>query len=228
MLRRTHSTICRASSAILVALVAVLPAGCINLAVGGKTARPNLSYFDLAGAMPTRSPDDSSSASRAPAISLRSVDVVAPTWLDTPAMQYRLAYSDPARRASFAESRWVAPPPELLEQSLRRGMSSAETHLAPGPCRLQIEVEEFVQVFDSPQSSSGVIELRAALLVARTDQLLARRSFRASRPAQSADARGGVAALAAAASAASSAIRDWLDGLGSDAANGVAPRCRAN
>lgn len=226
MLPRTHSVVGQVTVVILAALVAALQTGCINLDVGGKAARPSLSYFDLAGSLP----GDVSRDTRAPAISLRSVDVVAPSWLDAPAMQYRLAYADPARRASFAESRWVAPPPELLEQSLRKSIPAAETRIAPGACRLQIEVDEFVQVFDSPQSSSGVIELRAALLVSRADVLVARKTFRATRPAPSADARGGVAALAAATNDVSGAIRDWLDGLNTDSATGpaVAPRCRAN
>lgn len=219
MFRPIHNGMRRLAAS---ACAALLLAGCINLEVGGKAGRTNLAYFDLAGAA-------SAGGATLRAIALRSVDVVAPTWLDVPAMQYRLAYADPARRASFIESRWAAPPPELLQQVLRRQLSGAESRGAPGPCRLQIEVDEFVQVFDSPQSSSGLIELRAALL-ARADAPLARKAFRASRPAQSADARGGVAALAAATGDLATAIRDWLDAPGSDSANGVANavRCRAN
>jgi cholesterol transport system auxiliary component len=207
------------------ACAGVLLAGCINLEVGGKGARTDLSYFDLAGGEAA-----GPAGSNPRAIALRSVDVVAPTWLDAPAMQYRLAYADPARRDSFAESRWVAPPPELLQLALRRQLSGAESRTAPGACRLQIEVDEFVQVFDSAQSSSGVIELRAALLLGRADAPVARKAFRASRPAPSADARGGVAALAGATGDVAGAIRDWLDAAGGDSANGVAnaARCRAN
>lgn len=210
----------------LAALISVLPAGCVNLEVGGRSTRPNLSYFDLG----SRAPDDSSRDSEPPAVGLRSVDVIAPTWLDAPAMQYRLAYSDPARRASYAESRWAAPPPELLQLSLRRSVSSSETRFVSSACRLQIEVDEFIQVFDSLQSSRGVIELRATLLLGYADTLLARKTFRASRPAPSADARGGVVALAAATNDVSVAIRGWLDGLSANSANGVAivPRCRAS
>lgn len=221
MSRRIRNGIHRLAAS---ACAGLLLAGCINLEVGGKGGRTNLAYFDLAGGQ-AASPGSATPR----AIALRSVDVVAPTWLDAPAMQYRLAYVDSARRASFAESRWAAPPPELLQQALRRQLSAAESRAAPGLCRLQIEVDEFVQVFDSPQSSSGVIELRAALL-ARADAPVARKTFRASRPAQSADARGGVAALAAATGDLATAVRDWLDALGSDSAIGVAnaARCRAN
>lgn len=214
----------RVATAMPGALFAMTLAGCINLDVGGKTARPSPSYFDLAGSMPA----DSAAESQTPAISLRTVDVVAPTWLDTPAMQYRLAYADPARRASFAESRWVAPPPELLEQSLRRRLASGGTQPGQGACRLQIDLDEFVQNFESAQSSIGVIELRAALLASRSDVPLARKTFRASRPAQSADARGGVAALSAATSDVSTAVRDWVYGLSADSVNGISQRCRAN
>lgn len=228
------------------ALVAALLAGCISLDLGAKAGRRDLAYFDLAGGMadsatgnpsnnPSGGPSSRSSGNRsaipaAPSIGLRSIDVVAPTWLDAPAMQYRLAYVDPARRASFAESRWVAPPPELLEQALRKSMISTELRGAPGLCRLQIDVDEFVQVFDTPQSSYAVIELRASLLASRSDVLVARKTFRASRPAQTADARGGVGALAGATDDVSGAIRDWIENLSTDSAGGVAvaPRCRAN
>lgn len=216
------------------ALSALALAGCINLDLGGKGARPSLAYFDLAGSVagnPSGNP--AGTAPTVPALSaigLRSVDVVAPSWLDAPAMQYRLVYSDPARRASFAESRWVAPPPELFEQALRKTMTQSDPRNAPGACRLQIDVDEFVQVFDTPQSSRGIIELRASLWASRADAPVARRAFQASRAAQTPDARGGVAALAGATGDMSAALRDWLHGLGEDPVIGaaVARRCRAD
>lgn len=214
------------------ALLVALLAGCVSLEFGGKAAQSSLAYFDLGGGglgNPAKNPAEGGPRAAA-TIGLSGVDVVAPTWLDAPAMQYRLAYADPARRASFAESRWVAPPPELLEQALRKSMISSELRSAPAGCRLRIEMDEFVQVFDTPQSSRGVIELRASMLASRADAPIARKTFHASRPAPTADARGGVAALAGATGDVTGAIRDWLVTLSAGSAGGqsTAAGCRAN
>jgi cholesterol transport system auxiliary component len=139
--------------------------------------------------------------------SLRNLDVAAPSWLGTAAMHYRLAYSEGTRRRAYADSRWAAPPAELLERALRRRAVAAgvEPMLA---CRLRIELDEFVQAFDTPQSSRVVIAVRARL-VSRFEQPLLGRSFGVERPAGS-DARGGVAATSAAVEDLGSQLAAWV------------------
>ena len=195
-------------------------AGCVSVDLAGKQAKVAVAQFDLGAAMRDEGV--------APAIGLRSIEVVSPSWLDTPAMQYRLAYADASRRASFAESRWVAPPPELVQQALRRALASGGTASPAGLCRLVVEIDEFIQRFDSPQSSAGVIDLRVALLGPRGDAALARRGFRLTRGAATADARGGVASLAAATAEAAASIRSWLDDIDRDGGSRQLGRaCRA-
>ena len=46
---------------------------------------------------------------------LAGVDVQSASWLAGSDMQYRLAFAEPLQRRSYVESRWVAPPGELLE-----------------------------------------------------------------------------------------------------------------
>src|SRR4051812_29658722 len=46
-------------------------------------------------------------------------DVAAPTWMDTPAIFYRLAYRDAARPQAYSGSRWVMPPATLFTNRLR-------------------------------------------------------------------------------------------------------------
>jgi cholesterol transport system auxiliary component len=142
-----------------------------------------------------------------PAPSLRNLDVAAPSWLGTTAMQYRIAYSEGTRRRAYADSRWAAPPAELLERALRRRAVAAagEPMLA---CRLRIELDEFVQAFDAPQTSRIVIAVRARL-VSRSEQLLLARSFSVERPAGS-DARGGVAATAVAGDELGNQLAAWV------------------
>ncbi len=145
---------------------------------------------------------------------LRAVDVRAAPWLDSTAMQYRLAYADPARRQAYAASRWAAPPPALLEQWLRQRFLT--TAAPPGRCRLQVELDEFVQVFASDRASRSEIELRAALLPPRGETPLARHAFAVGEDAASADARGGVAAHRAAAKALADKLGAWLGRTAAD------------
>jgi len=53
-----------------------------------------------------------------PGFPIATVDVKASTWLDSPAQLYRLAYADDLRRRAYTQSRWAAPPAELLEHAL--------------------------------------------------------------------------------------------------------------
>lgn len=71
---------------------------------------------------------------------LRQLDVQSPQWLDTVAMQYRLAYADRARREVYAGSRWVALDAaarkfgEEIENWLKHAGNEATT--IPDRCRL--------------------------------------------------------------------------------------------
>jgi len=174
--------------------------------MGGARQSGETAYYDLAtGAATTETTPQN----------IRSVEVVAPSWLSSNRMQYRLAYSDPTRRREYAGSRWVAPPAEMLAQGLRKTLVSGT-----GACRLRLELEEFVQVFDAAENSRASLEMRAALLPLQGDAPLARRTFTLNRHTASADARGGAAALNEAAVELSNELRSWLAG-----AAGVAAAC---
>ncbi|RLJ65161.1 ABC-type transport auxiliary lipoprotein family protein [Sulfurisoma sediminicola] len=138
---------------------------------------------------------------------LQRIDVAAPSWLGTPAMQYRLAYDDGARRRTYTDSRWAAPPAELLEQALRRRAVAAGGEAAL-PCRLRLELDELVQTFDTPQASRLGLAARARLMC-HGEQTLAARSFAVEHPAGS-DARGGVAAAAAAVQELGKQLAAWV------------------
>lgn len=187
-------------------------AGC----TGGGVRPAEIAYYDL-GTAPR--------IEGAQAMPLRTIDVHAPSWLGTAGMQYRLAYADGSRRDAYAESRWAAPPAELLEVALRRRIASGETDLAGAGCKLRIDLDEFAQVFDAPTSSRAVAEARVMLLAAKSDQLVARRSLSLTRPAATPDARGGVAAFAALTTDISSDVAFWLVRLAKERP-GIVERCR--
>jgi cholesterol transport system auxiliary component len=146
---------------------------------------------------------------------LRSLEVGAASWLGGKDMAYRLAYADADRRSAYGGSRWLASPPEMLERFLARsltGEGGGQGGAVSGLCRLRLDLDEFQQVFDSPQASRGVLAARVSLL-AQSGRPLARHSYSLSRPAPSPDARGGITALGLASGDLSQSLRQWLDGL---------------
>jgi cholesterol transport system auxiliary component len=130
-------------------------------------------------------------------------DVSAPGWLDSPLIYYRLAYQDAARPQTYADSRWVGSPAELIGARVRGRLASSGkggvVHPADGTrasFALRLELDEFIQVFDAPGKSKAVVRLRASVL--GKNALLAQKTFSAERPSATPDAEGGVRALIAA------------------------------
>lgn len=142
-----------------------------------------------------------------------ALEVKSATWLDAATQHYRLAYADPLRRQAYAESRWAAPPAQLVERLLQRRLLSAPVAVGDSGCRLRFLLEEFEQGFDSPHSSRMMVEGRVTLMPLRRDMLLAQRVFQVGRPAATADARGGVQAARTATEALAGEIAQWLNEL---------------
>ena len=84
------------------------------------------------------------------------------------------------------------------------------------PTVLRVQLEEFSQVFESPQRSHGLLRLRALLAdnSARGEVLVAQRLFVVQRPASTPDAAGGARALAEAAAQAAQELADWVQRSG--------------
>ena len=146
--------------------------------------------------------------SPAPAVLPSQIEVRAPSWLATSAMQYRLEYRQPAQRQVFAESRWVAPPAEMLQRLLLQALSAPSS--SSGGCRLRLEVDEFTQAFESPDASTAVIVARSEFLPPRGENALARRMFEVREPASSADAKGGVTAFRKAGERLTIEVAGWM------------------
>jgi cholesterol transport system auxiliary component len=141
-------------------------------------------------------------------------EATAPAWLDSSVIVYRLAYRDAAQPRAYVESRWVAPPAALFTAQLRQRLVATTRSgvLVPGDgvrttATLRVELQEFSQVFDSPERSRAVVRVRAVLVSG--GQLVAQTSFSVDRPAPSPDAAGGARALALAADAAIDRLIGW-------------------
>lgn len=195
----------------LVTVLALFLAACGGNLRTTETARYD--FGDLAG---------SGAPSRIP---IAAVDVEAASWLSGPTMHFRLAYVEPLRRQSYADSVWAAPPAELLEAFLKRRMVFGQPDTSSAGCRLQLVVVELEQRFDDPQRSQLVLDVRALLTPSRSTEILSRRAFLIRRPAATPDARAGAAAAREAAQALVEDLGGWLDEL-SGAKPAIVERCR--
>ncbi|WP_341674899.1 ABC-type transport auxiliary lipoprotein family protein [Niveibacterium sp. SC-1] len=142
---------------------------------------------------------------QAPVMPLRRVEVTTPGWLNAAVMQYRQGEQTSARKA-FADNRWVAPPGDLIENSLMRALGAAQ----PSRCTLTVRLDELVQVFDSDSASrvrmSGVLFLKGG----PTSELMAQRAFDLNDATPSADPAGGAATVRTEADKLAGLAREWL------------------
>jgi cholesterol transport system auxiliary component len=157
-------------------------------------------------------------APKGAALASLATSVQASAALDGTAMLYRLSYADERQLRAYAQARWAMPPAELVHQRLREVLSAQRVVLRPGEGAawvLQIELEEFSQVFEAPGQSSGLLRLRATVLQATPagHKLMAQRSIVMKRPAPGGGAAGGVRALSAATDAAADELAQWLQQL---------------
>ena len=124
--------------------------------------------------------------------------------LDSTDMQYRLAYRDAAELLSFSQSRWAATPAELVRKRFVRSVEPA----AGARCTLDIEVNEFSQVFSARDSSEALVELR--LVLSDAAGRLAGHTVRVRLPGAGADAAHGVALMARATDESISRSAAWV------------------
>jgi cholesterol transport system auxiliary component len=192
-------------------LAALLLTACGGMVPTGEVAQYDLGILSGKGTV-----------SRVP---IAEVDVQAASWLAGPAMYFRLAYADPLRRQSYAESRWAAPPAELLEGFIKRRIVFGQTGFSGAGCRLQLVIDELEQRFDDPQKSHVVLEVRVQLTPRRAAEVLARRVFLIQKPAALPVARGGVAAAREAVQALTDDLGGWMNEIERDTP-ALVERCR--
>lgn len=142
------------------------------------------------------------------------LEVVAPSWLQSRAMAYRLQYQEEQRRRYYSQSRWVAEPAEMIALALQRRLDqptgaagsrdgARNTELTPGgdrlqatSCRVRLYLDELVQVFANEQESYVLWEVRAESVngaPAAAPQLPSRH-FTIRQPAPTPDAAGAATA----------------------------------
>lgn len=156
----------------------------------------------------------------APLPALVLADAHASAALDSNAVLYRLAYSDPQQLRPYTLARWSMTPAQLVQQRLREHLGQHQPVLnaalglaADKPALvLHLELDEFSQLFETAERSSGLVRVRATVGKSGqgVERLVAQRSFVVQRPAASADAPGGVRALTEAADVVIAEIALWV------------------
>jgi cholesterol transport system auxiliary component len=146
----------------------------------------------------------------APALMLN--DTVSNTALSNSAVQYRLIYANAQELRPYSLARWSMSPTQLVHQRVRSALTAAGPVLTAGDgvaaLTLTLELEEFSQQFEAPETSQGVVILRATLL--KKGALHAQESFEARAPAPTSDAAGGVHALSAATESVAEKLAVWV------------------
>jgi cholesterol transport system auxiliary component len=198
------------------ALSVALLAGCAGFV--DRPVRPVL--FDMGPLPPLTAPVDRN----APRVALVLPEIEAFGALEGSAVLYRLGYADDHQLRAYSQSRWSAPPPQLVRQRLRQQLGRERPVLGLDETAtlvresgqplflLRMELEEFAHVFDAPDASRGVIRLRATLFASTPsgERMLGQRSIAVQGVAPTADASGGVRALTEATDAAAADIHQWL------------------
>ena len=196
-------------------------AGLLLVACGGNVGTTAMARYDFGNAAAKGT--GAWSASRIP---IAAVEVQAASWLAGPAMHFRLAYAEPLRRQSYAESRWAAPPADMLEAFLKRRIVFGQPDFSGTGCRLQLVVDELEQRFDNPQGSQMVLEVRALLTPLRGTDILSRHAFLIQKAAPTATAAGGVTAARDAMQALADELGGWLGDLSREKP-AIVQRCSA-
>ena len=147
-------------------------------------------------------------------VRLQLLPVSAPHWVNSDSINYRLAYRQGNQIAAYTESAWIVSPAELI--ALRLHSVSPDHFFAAGNlsarahCTLQLGLETFEQVFDTPDTSHARVTLHVMLSGRKSRELIAQADMHSTIAAATPDARGGSAALVAASDASVQQTLLWL------------------
>lgn len=189
-------------------LISYLLSGCIAL----HKSPPSVSVYDFGMPEHTQNKQPSKHSK-----SILIADATAPSWLDNQAIHYRLLYHNPSQLYTYANSRWIAPPAAIFTQQIRDRVAThtntqviKNSSTAKADYILHIELEEFIQLFDSLKNSQVAIGLRASLIERNSRHLLVQKDFKIKVQTPTADAAGAVVALGTASNQLISELIEWI------------------
>ncbi|MEJ2685778.1 MAG: ABC-type transport auxiliary lipoprotein family protein [Gammaproteobacteria bacterium] len=194
----------------------------VCLLLGGCAGAPpkTIEHYTLAGAGAAAGAAAVQAEQQSPEV-LRVLPVTAPAWLQGTAICYRMAYHSDSQVASYADSRWSAPLPQMVEELTQNALSDRHAWKAvvgPGDnakadTAVRIHVLNLCQDFQAPDRSAVVLDARVTLVNTGSSQVVAQREFRYRQAAPTPDAPGGVKAAREAAGRFAGDLTDWIAGL---------------
>ncbi len=196
----------------LYVLLSIWLAGCTIM----PQAKTPVSVYDF-GLQQVSSTYNTSNQQQQLWTSLLLEEATSPVWLDSKAIQYRLAYLDPTQSYNYANNRWAAAPATLLTHRIRNRIAAVTNDKIVSTSdgtradfTLRLELEEFSQVFDAVDKSHVVIRLRASLIHRRSRSIRAQRNFSMEQATPTANAAGAVQALTESSDKLIENLIDWL------------------
>ncbi len=196
----------------LYVLLSIWLAGCTIM----PQAKTPVSVYDF-GLQQVSSTYNTSNQQQQLWTSLLLEEATSPVWLDSKAIQYRLAYLDPTQSYNYANNRWAAAPATLLTHRIRNRIAAVTNDKIVSTSEgtradftLRLELEEFSQVFDAVDKSHVVIRLRASLIHRSSRSIRAQRNFSMEQATPTANAAGAVQALTESSDKLIENLIDWL------------------
>jgi cholesterol transport system auxiliary component len=163
--------------------------------------QPALHDFGLPVASSTTAPSMESYQDKS------SINVNAPTWLWDNRIRYRLLFTSPSQIRFYGLDRWIASPPELLEQLLNVSCKVKDYAVI-------IRLHDFEQQFDTPDQARVVIRFSVeAYSTTNNKQKIGTQEFYLQQPTKTPDAAGAISGFTDLAQQAAKRIQDWLAGL---------------
>lgn len=135
-----------------------------------------------------------------------SVSVNAPTWLWDNRIRYRLLFSAPSEVRFYGLDRWIASPPELLEQLLTSS-DKAQDYI------LVVRLHDFEQQFDAPDRARVVLRFSVEAFSVNNKQMVATQEFYLQQLTKTPDAVGAINGFIDLTKQATENIQAWLRGL---------------
>lgn len=132
------------------------------------------------------------------------VTVNAPTWLWDNRIRYRLLFASPSQVRYYGLDRWIASPPELLEQQLRT-IGKAQNYA------LIIRLQDFEQQFETPDRARVV--MRFSVEAYSDNKKIGAQEFYLQQPTKTPDAAGAISGFTDLTQQAVERIQVWLAGL---------------
>ncbi len=132
-----------------------------------------------------------------------SVNINAPTWLWDNRIRYRLLFASPTQVRFYGLDRWIASPPELLEQLLVFSGKAQDYALI-------FRLQDFEQQFDAPDRARVVLHFSVEAYSANNKQKIGMQEFYLQQPTKTPDAAGAISGFTDLAHQAVEKVQGWL------------------